>query len=428
MTPTSRTKVGALVTSLSALGLLISAGGAPAGSSAALGSDMPTWSPDGLTIAYVGFRKGRAGDIYQIETYGGRERRLTFSKHHDDMPRWSPDGKRIVFVRTVGLVRQLVVMNANGSGQRQLTHDREASFSPNWAPDSRRIVFARGRDDEDSEDGIAVGAENVELDETPDRTLSDIYVLDVDGGSETRLTDHPAIDTSPAWSPKGDLIVFSSNRGAAAAQQLYVMAPDGSGQRKLTDHPVTYHSEKRPAWSPDGSTIAFVAEGWHAPLGNKEIYFVDANGGNLRRFTFHEGHDDWPAWSSEGNLAIARGLTQFRPEVFVLGSGGGLGARKVTGRFISFAGLSMSPTVPRSAQPLAVELVVRPGIDGYTDVECSARVGDQFLVDPAMTRAKGRLRCVWNLPAEAKGRMLRGHILAATGGSEVVRRFALRVR
>lgn len=428
MIPTFRKLVGIVIPSLGAVGMLVAASGAAAGGSAALGSDTPSWSPDGSMIAYVGFRKGRAGDIYAMAAYGGRENRLTATRNHDDFPRWSPDGRKIAFVRTVDLVRQLVVMNVDGTGQRQLTHGQHASFAPSWSPDARRIVFTRGREDEDTDGAIdADGSGTGTSGEAPDHAASDIYVLDADGGGETRLTYDPGIDSSPAWSPDGQLIVFTSNRGAAGAHQLFVMRPDGSGQRKLTDHSVSYHNEKRPAWSPDGSTIAFVTDNRHPPVGNAEIYLVDADGSNARRLTYYFGYDDWPSWSSDGQLAISRGLTPFRPEVFVLSAGGGLGARKLTGRYLSFAGLSMSPAIPRASRPFVVELAVRPALDAFTDVECRATLGDQLLADPSVTR-RGSLRCAWHLPSYAKGRWLRGAVLASTGGSEVTRTFALRVR
>ena len=424
----TKTMTGALAASTGALALLLGATGAGAGNAAALGSDMPSWSPDGHTVAFAGFRKGQPGDIYTADIYGGRERRLTATSAHEDMPRWAPDGRRIAFVRTVRFVRQLFVMNADGSGERQLTFDPLPSFAPSWSPDGRRLAFARGREGEGANDSLRVDAEDGAVPAGSPLPPADVYVLDLDGGGERRLTYGPSIDTSPAWSPLGDLIAFTSNRNLAGAQQLFVMRPDGSEQRKLTAHPVLFHTEQRPAWSPDGSTIAFVADNRHPPLGNSTIYLVDADGTNQRRLTWYPGNDDWPAWSPDGQLAIARGQTAFRPEIYVLGPSGGLGARKITGVYLSFAGLTMSPAAPWRARPFAVELRVKPGIDPYTDTRCEATLGDQLLTDPLTSRAGGRLRCVWNLPGYAQGKLLRGVIGVKRGGSEVTRAFAVRVR
>jgi TolB protein len=389
---------------------------------------MPAWSADGSTVAFVGYRQGRPGDIYAVEAYGGRERRLTATKAHEDTPRWSPDGRRIVFVRKVELVRQLFVITIDGSGQRQLTRAAEPSFAPNWSPDGTEIAFVRGRDDVGSDDGLR--ADSV----TPDQAggasglvASDVYVLDVATGVERRLTHDPAVDTAPAWSPDSRSIVFSSNRGGLGAQQLFVMRRDGSDQRKLTDHPISYHNELRPSWSPDGATIAFVTDNRHTPIGNSEIYLVDADGRNTRRLTNHFGHDDWPSWSPDGQIAFVRGRTAFRPEVFVTRSDGDLGARKLTGNYIFFSRMELSPDVPRAARPVTVDLTVTSQIDGFTDVGCSATLGHQLLADAVVKTAGRRLRCVWDLPADAKGRLLRGVVRVARGGSEVARPFAVRV-
>jgi dipeptidyl aminopeptidase/acylaminoacyl peptidase len=66
---------------------------------------------------------------------------------------------------------------------------------------------------------------------------SDIYVLDVDGSGEKRLTDTPGLDGFPSWSPDGEKIVFASDREGGGNWDLYVMDSDGSDQRRLTDTP-----------------------------------------------------------------------------------------------------------------------------------------------------------------------------------------------
>jgi TolB protein len=410
--------VGALVVFAGVVGLLSTAAVAGGGESLALGSDSPSWSPDGQMLAFVGFRAGRPGDIYVIRRNGKGERRVTTTSSHEDTPRWSHDGRKLAFVRHVGLVRHLFVMNADGTGQRQLTFGSEPSFAPTWSPDDTRIAFARGRD-------TVVGSDSLNPDDPAAPGPShagdpaEIYVVNADGSAETRLTRNAAIDTQPAWSPDGNLIAFTSDRAGTGAQHIFLMRPDGSEPRKLTNNPITFQNELRPAWSPDGSTIAFVSER-EIPVGNNELYAVGADGLDARRLTWNTFHDDWPTWAPDGELAIARGRNSFRPEIFVMSADGSL-ARKVTGKNLRFVGLTRSPTEPRAARAFALELAVRPAVDPFTDIECSATLADQLLPETAPRLISGRVRCSWRLPRSARGKLLRAVIFAGAGGSEISR-------
>jgi Tol biopolymer transport system component len=82
----------------------------------------------------------------------------------------------------------------------------------------------------------------------------EIYAINVDGSNLVRLTNNPAQDSHPGWSPDGQHIVFQSNR--TGPLNLYIMDADGSNVRPLdTNLPNSFE----PAWSPDGSQIAFAA-------------------------------------------------------------------------------------------------------------------------------------------------------------------------
>ena len=87
-----------------------------------------------------------------------------------------------------------------------------------------------------------------------------------DGSNSRRLTDHPAEDRSPSWSPDGRHIAFDSERAGKA--EIYVMGSDGSNRRRLTDHPA---GDRSPSWSPDGRHIAFESN----RDGDWEIYVMD---------------------------------------------------------------------------------------------------------------------------------------------------------
>ena len=76
---------------------------------------------------------------------------------------------------------------------------------------------------------------------------AEVYVMDADGSNQTRLTDNPASDTVPAWSPDGTKIAFQSGRDGN--NEVYVMDADGSNQTRLTNNPA---GNTVPAWSPVG--------------------------------------------------------------------------------------------------------------------------------------------------------------------------------
>jgi Tol biopolymer transport system component len=115
----------------------------------------------------------------------------------------------------------------------------------------------------------------------------DLYVMNADGSSQTRLTNHPAHDGGPVWSPDGRLIAFDSGRDGYA--DIYVMNADGSSQTRLTTDRTR---GMWPVWSPDGRQIAFEAD-----RGNWETYVMNADGSGQNNLTKNPGYDGYPAWS-----------------------------------------------------------------------------------------------------------------------------------
>jgi Tol biopolymer transport system component len=119
----------------------------------------------------------------------------------------------------------------------------------------------------------------------------DIYVMNADGSDQRRLTDNPAYDAWPTWSPDGSQIAFCSTR--SGNPDIYVMNVDGSNVRQLTHHTA---NDIWPEWSPDGTKIAFPSR----RDGNFEIYVIDVDGTNLQRLTNTSSHEDFPTWSPDG--------------------------------------------------------------------------------------------------------------------------------
>ena len=121
----------------------------------------------------------------------------------------------------------------------------------------------------------------------------EIYRLD--GGERLhRLTTNPAADENPAWSPAWTRLAFQSQRSGnwdIFSLRADCMAPAeiGCDLRQLTDSPA---DDTLPAWSPDGRQIAFVS----TRDGNPELYVMAADGQHPRRLTFNPGGDWRPAW------------------------------------------------------------------------------------------------------------------------------------
>ena len=155
----------------------------------------------------------------------------------------------------------------------------------------------------------------------------DIYSMDQNGNNLLQLTDHPAYDQSPACSPDGRRIVFTSERGVT--HDLYVMDSDGSNVIRLThDNFVEIH----PSWSPDGTKIAFSS--FRAVVGNWEIYAMDANGINPIKLTKHKWQDDSPSWAPDGSkiaFVSVRDGDLFTPEHIFVMNADGKERRNVTG-------------------------------------------------------------------------------------------------
>lgn len=142
---------------------------------------------------------------------------------------------------------------------------------------------------------------------------ADIYVMGADGGGLRNLTNHPANDYHPTWSPDGKRLAFNSDREGSA--DIYVINADGSGLVRLTV-PGTKNGGQ--AWSPDGSRIAFSS----SRDGDDEIYVMNTDGSSQTRLTFSPGNDGAPAWSPDGTQIVFQSNRGGQFEVYVINADG----------------------------------------------------------------------------------------------------------
>jgi Tol biopolymer transport system component len=118
----------------------------------------------------------------------------------------------------------------------------------------------------------------------------EIYTMNADGSNVTRVTNRPGWDGQPSWSPDGNTIAFESTY--TGIFEIFMVKTDGTGMTNLTHGLVGGY----PAWSPDGSKIVFHSD----RNGNNEIYTMNADGTAVTRLTFSPAADWMPSWSPDG--------------------------------------------------------------------------------------------------------------------------------
>lgn len=244
----------------------------------------PTWSPDGTRILYESSVSGN-WEIYTVDRAGladdgGDVVRLTDSESLDRMPSWSPDGRYIAFISDRDGDFEVFRMRADGTEVTQLTHDEVHEIHPYWSPDGSRIIYdaqVEGQrlydlhimKPDGSDDTLVLGdgelnsyaqispdGRRVVFDKwvDNDETNGEIFVLELDSGELTRLTENEGIyDGYPTWFPDGERVLFSSEV-ADDRFKLFSIRIDGTDRRQLTFGP---GSDARADISPDGAEIVF---------------------------------------------------------------------------------------------------------------------------------------------------------------------------
>src|SRR2546430_2609261 len=162
----------------------------------------------------------------------------------------------------------------------------------------------------------------------------EIYLMHADGTGLVNLTNNPAQDEWPAWSPDGSRIAFITTRDGNP--EIYAVNADGSGSTRITSNPWQYFT---PVWSPDGTKIAF--SGYD---GSSQIYVVNADGSNVTRLT-SIGSASSPVWSPDGSKIAFASNGDGHGEVYLINADGS-GVRNLTNNPASDFGPAWRPRGP----------------------------------------------------------------------------------
>jgi TolB protein len=231
----------------------------------------PVWSPDAEAIAYTSFvSSGASGlgvfrDI--IVSYINAGKRDDPAKgspgRQNELPMFSPDGSKIAFTSYRDGNPEIYVMNVNGSNLHRLTNNPAIDTTPTWSPSGNQIAWVSDRTGEPH-----------------------IYVMNADGTQQRSMISE--ICDRPTWSSgQFNEIAYAARTGPGYDIKLYDVAKGQS--RKLTDG---IGSNESPAFSPNGRHIAFTS----TRAGKSQIFTIDRTGENLRQLT-REGNNKFPNWS-----------------------------------------------------------------------------------------------------------------------------------
>src|SRR6202158_3745001 len=210
-------------------------------------SSHPRWSPDGKYLAFLSARSEGKTQVLLLNRSGGEAQRLTDTPQDVEDFVWSPDSARLVLILRDPSEEELAAAKTKDEGKEGAEDkDKKPKTKKPWVID--RLQF--------------------KVDEVGylDRRRTHLYVLELATKALTQITSGDYDDAQPAWSPDGRLIAFASNRSQPDPDRTYnidiwvVAANNTDKGAQLTQVTTNPGEDSSPAWSPDGKLIAYTTQ------------------------------------------------------------------------------------------------------------------------------------------------------------------------
>lgn len=258
-----------------------------------------TLAPDGQTLAYSIATHDADADadyeqIWLLEIASGQQRQLTFGKQRNQMPQWSPDGKTLAFVSTRGEKPQIYLLAVDGGEARPLTTFKQGvGGGLAWSPDGQQLAFSAPPQPDQAHDAtvpyrLARHIYRFDAIGYLDSAVQDLYVIPVAGGEAQRLTADGCHNTTPQWAPDGSRLLYVATMQPASHKaitpELRIVTLAGQTTTVISHAWGSFSGSA--AWLPDSRQIAFVGVEGGQPIGTQnDLFVVDSASGQVSKRT-----------------------------------------------------------------------------------------------------------------------------------------------
>ncbi len=239
----------------------------------------PTWSYDKRYVAYSGYYYHKKNkqlniDIFIYDTKKRKTQLFSYRKGINSSPAFFPDGKNMLASLETWGRRQIFKLPIGSSNSRKIYRIDgiiPPAIEPDISPNGTQMVYSGSN---------------------PPR----VYILNLATGKHKRLTHAGRYNSSPKWSPTGNLIAFSGYPDNSDHFEIYTITPNGKNLKKITNLRKASGraaQSEHPSFSPDGQLILFTSNA----AGKNQLHISNLRGNIIRRLTFDNYEYFMPEWS-----------------------------------------------------------------------------------------------------------------------------------